>query len=43
MATNTQSENTAGGKFPYPYRLFWAVVLLGGNVLIAYIYSRGVL
>jgi photosystem I protein len=26
------------GKFPYPYRLFWALVLLFGNFVVAAFY-----
>jgi photosystem I protein len=28
----------SGGKFPYPFRLAWALVLLFGNFLIAAYY-----
>lgn len=27
-----------GAKFPYPFRLFWAIVLLFGNFLVAAYY-----
>jgi len=27
-----------GAKFPYPFRLFWAIVLLLGNFLVAAYY-----
>ncbi|HEY9603956.1 MAG TPA: photosystem I protein PsaX [Allocoleopsis sp.] len=28
----------SGGTFPYPFRLFWALVLLFGNLLVAAFY-----
>lgn len=28
----------SGGTFPYPFRLFWALVLLFGNFLVAAFY-----
>ncbi|MBD2101444.1 photosystem I protein PsaX [Leptolyngbya sp. FACHB-261] len=28
------------GKKPYPFRTFWALLLLAGNILVALIYFR---
>lgn len=41
--TNTVAKNSRGavtktGNPPYPYRTFWALLLLAGNFLVAAIY-----
>ncbi|NJK37021.1 MAG: photosystem I protein PsaX [Oscillatoriales cyanobacterium RM1_1_9] len=43
MSTDTHAVNKAGGQFPYPFRLFWAILLLAGNLLVAYFYAKGTL
>ncbi|MGF1491435.1 MAG: photosystem I protein PsaX [Microcoleaceae cyanobacterium] len=38
----SKPENKAGGNPPYTYRLFWAIVLLAGNFLVAFYYFKGI-
>jgi photosystem I protein len=38
MTTNQDRPVPQTGSKPYPYRTFWAVVLLVGNIIIASIY-----
>lgn len=38
MATNQDRPVAQSGSAPYPYRAFWAILLLVGNIIIASIY-----
>ncbi len=38
MATNKNRPVPQSGNPPYPFRAFWGILLLAGNILIAGIY-----